>query len=126
MDDRIREEFNLLQEAFPQAVYQDRWVMLPDYPLPGGWSAERIAVAFFLKPPYPANSPYGIYVPPGLKFDDKPPNNYAAAGEQVPFPGAWWVFSWQAEQWFPGATAADGHNMRTFALGISRRFLEGV
>lgn len=126
MDERIREEFELLKGAFPKAMYQDRWVLLPEHPLPPGWSASSIDVAFFLKPPYPANSPYGIYAPRDLTFEGRPPENYRPAKETLPFPGSWAVFSWQAEQWFPGGTAADGHNMMTWALGIRRRFLGGI
>ncbi len=126
MDERIEEEFTLLQSAYPKAVYQDRWVLLPDYPLPPDWSLSKIDLAFFLKPPYPANSPYGIYTPAGLTFKAKPPANYKAASPPPPFEGQWAVFSWQAEQWRPGANAADGHNMLTWAQGIGRRFVEGI
>lgn len=119
------EEFSLLQEAYPDAVYKDRWVLIPSYPFPAGWSLSLGPVAFFLKPPYPAASPYGVFTPTGLTFEGKPPANYAAANPNPPFPGSWAVFSWQAETWRPGATAADGHNMLTWATGIGRRFMEG-
>ncbi|GAB5403934.1 MAG: hypothetical protein Aurels2KO_21650 [Aureliella sp.] len=126
MDERISQEFALLREAYPAAVYHQRWVLLHGYELPAGWSVASIDVAFFLKAPYPANSPYGIYTPPGLTFEGKPPANYAAAKHAPPFPGTWAMFSWQAEQWAPGKTAASGHNMLTWSNGIGRRFMEGV
>lgn len=126
MDERVKVEFALLREAYPAAVYDQRWILLPDYGLPAGWSVTSIDVAFFLKPPYPANSPYGIYTPPDLTFEGKAPANYAKAKYAPPFAGQWAMFSWQAENWVPGKTGASGHNLLTWATGMGRRFQEGV
>lgn len=125
MDARLAEEFSLLRGAYPDAVLRDRWVLIPSYTLPEGWSPSAIAVAFHLKPPYPAASPYGVYAPIGMTFGDQPPANYTAAHPPPPFAGSWAVFSWQADSWRPGAHASDGHNMLTWAEGIRRRFREG-
>lgn len=127
MDERVAEEFVLLQEAFPGASYKDKWILLPEYCLPTGWSAGSVDLAFNLRDPYPATSPYGIYAPDGLTFEGKKPGNYKPAKKLIPpFPGQWAMFSWQAENWFPGVTAASGHNLATFAVGMKRRFLEGI
>lgn len=126
MDERIRSEFDLLRTAYSDAIYQDRWILLPGYQLVVGWSLAIADIAFFLRNPYPGTSPYGIYAPTGLTFNGKPPNNYAQANPAPPFPGNWSIFSWEAQEWLPAADPRKGHNLLTWASGIRRRFLEGI
>jgi len=126
MDERIKTEFDLLCTAYPDAVYKDRWILLPSYRLTEGWSLAEAGIAFFLRPPYPGISPYGIYAPTGLTFKGTPPQNYTQASPPPPFPGNWSVFSWEADAWLPGSEPTNGHNLLTWSAGFRKRFLQGV
>lgn len=123
---RIEEELGLLRNRFPGVEYSNRWVRLPSYPLPPGWSLGWTPVAFHMRDGFPGIGPYGIYVPAGLRFQDKLPSNYSEpAGSQPPFGGNWGVFSWEAEGWFAKADIRAGHNLLTWTEGIIKRFKEG-
>jgi hypothetical protein len=128
MEARIEAEFELLRSAYPAALYKDDWILLPDYPLPPGWSQAAVDVATYLRPGYPGTHPYGIYVCEGLLFEGQPPNNYTCpANPKPPFEGMWGILSWEPEkkQWQPASDPAKGHNLLTWVSGFQRRFKEG-
>lgn len=126
MDERLECEFALLRRQHADAERSGRWFLVPEYPLPAGWSPSVIDTAFFVRDGYPGTSPYGIYVPTGLRFNELLPDNFRdAAPNKPPFSGEWGIFSWEAEQWFPTADVVSGHNLLTWVRGFRRRFLEG-
>jgi hypothetical protein len=126
MEQRIAEEFSLLQEAFPLAVRKDRWFWLPEFPLPLGWSSRLIPISFMVRDGYPAAGLYGIYVPTGLRFNGTMPANYNDNASGPPFDGQWGMFSWEAEGWMPKTDPRAGHNFLTWVRGFGVRFREGL
>jgi len=127
MDDRIREETELLRGQYPDLVVRDRWIWLPSYRLVEGWEPLETPVAFFVREGYPGISPYGIYVPTGITFNGKTPDNYKEpAKPPPPFDGAWGVFSWEASSWNPSADPRRGHNLVNWVAGFIDRFKEGI
>lgn len=127
MKERIDLELALLRGVYPDVAYNDRWVLVPKYPLPPGWSSGVSDTAFFIRDGFPGVSPYGIYVPAGLRFNGATPNNYAEpAGTQPPFGGTWGIFSWEAVEWHPTADPKNGHNLLNWVQGFAQRFREGM
>jgi hypothetical protein len=127
MSDRIEQEFELLLTAYPNAKLEGRWVFVPDYPLPSGWSRSLVDTCFQIRDPYPQTSPYGIHVRDGLRFEGNKPQKYTEPSNQnPPFDGRWAIFSWEATAWQPGADPASGHNLLTWVAGFRARFSEGV
>src|SRR4051812_611785 len=126
MEARIRQEFDLLTRVYPEAVRKDRWIWVPDYPLPPGWSLSAADVASFVRDGYPGTSPYGIYVPSGLRHSGTMPENFTEpAPTPPPFEGSWAMFSWEAATWQPAADPARGHNLVNWFQGFAARFREG-
>ncbi|REJ88252.1 MAG: hypothetical protein DWQ35_19935 [Planctomycetota bacterium] len=126
MDDRIAHELDILRQQYPDACYQNRWVLLRRYQLSEGWEPPALPVAFFIREGYPGISPYGIYVPAGIRFQDQTPKNYKEpATPAPPFDGQWGVFSWEAADWRPAATPEGGHNLVNWVHGFLSRFREG-
>lgn len=116
----------ILRNRHPDARLENRWVLVPKYPLPPGWSAGVIDTAFHIRDGYPGAGLYGIYVPVGLRFNGEKPDSFTdPAPTQPPFGGSWAIFSWEADPWFPKADAAAGHNFLTWVEGFSKRFREG-
>jgi hypothetical protein len=130
MEDRIAQELALLRKRWGGLEYRDdgRWVKIPSYPLPEGWSARATDVAFQIPTGFPGAAPYGIYVPAGLRFRSETPANYTEpAGTQPPFGGSWGVFSWAPVdgEWRPTADPVTGSNLANWASGFADRFREG-
>jgi len=126
MDERIELEMAILRRKYPNARRQDRWVLVPAYPLPADWSAAAVDTAFHVRDGYPGAGLYGIYVPAGLRFKGELPGNYGdTVSPAPPFGGTWGMFSWEAEQWFAKADPAAGHNFLTWVVGFAKRFQEG-
>ncbi len=127
---RIEEELRLIRKHYPQVGFVEEgwWFRIPDFGLApeGHWHPPRVDVVFQAPEGYPGTHPYGIYVPPRITFDGRPPNNYAAASKPIPFPGTWWVLSWYPEAWRPTADVASGPNILSFVWSIQDRFREGV
>ena len=129
MTERIRDELNLIQQAFPNIVYveEGRWVCLPSYPLPDGWNRAVTDVAFQISVGHPAAPPYGFYVPSEIQFGDNIPNDYTdPASNQPPFGGGWGFFSWTPTVWKPTADASRGSNLLQWVRGFANRFREGA
>ena len=129
MTERIQAELSLIQQSFPDIVYQEEgcWVCLPSYPLPEGWNRAATDVAFQISDGYPAAPPYGFYVPSGIQFDGTTPNNYTnTASNQPPFGETWGMFSWAPidEEWKPTGDVRRGSNLLQWARGFANRFQE--
>ena len=128
MTSRVEGELTLLRARWPTLRYEQagQWVLLPDYPLPEGWSPPSVNMAFQI-PVGPAGSPpYGFCVDAPLTFNGATPANYAPSGAPVPFPGSWGQFSWAPEGWLWAEDPAHGANMCSFAGSFADRFAEGV
>lgn len=128
---RIEEEVALLKTRFPDAEYRPdgRWGRVPSYDLPSGWGPSSIQLAFLVPVEYPGAPPYGIYVPSGMRFGGRTPNNYTdTAPAQPPFGGTWGLFSWTTQDglWHPAADVRKGSNLLHWVLGFRRRFEEGA
>lgn len=131
MQERIRQELELLRRRFPDVEYVEsgHWFKIPSYPLPPSWNRPCTEVCFQLLVGYPGTVPYGIYVPYGIQFNGAMPANYAdCAGTQPPFGGQWGVFSWTPNdgEWRPTADLSTGSNLLNWVLGFGDRFREGI
>jgi len=128
-NERIEQEITLLRQRFPRLERQGDWIKLPDYPLPPGWNRDKTDVAFVIPPTYPAAPPYAFFVPVGLRFGEKMPNNYTEPANQVlPFEGSWAIFSWSPGdgQWQLKEQITAGSNLVNWAEGFANRFREGI
>jgi hypothetical protein len=127
MNGRLALELSLLRTRFPDLRFDEvgRWVLLPTYPLPPGWSASETRIAFPIQTGHPATPPYGLCIPEDLRFKDAVPGN-SSSPASVPFPGAWRQMSWAPESWQPAAEPQNGSNLVQWALGFSQRFNEGA
>lgn len=127
---RAGAELALLRQVWPALTHQPAgdWVLIPDYPLPEGWSGTNTVAIAFQIPAAPGQPPYGIYTDRALTFDGQPPANYTypAAAGTVPFPGDWALFSWAPEEWAWAENPADGANLVHFATSFADRLAEGV
>lgn len=128
---RIDQELELLRRYYPSLQYNPngQWILIPYYPLPLGWSRETTDVAFQIHVTFPANPPYGIYVPMGIRFQNTFPKNYKEPTDvQVPFDGKWGIFSWQPDngQWRAKGDLVSGSNLLNWVRGFAKRFQEGV
>lgn len=122
MSDRIDAELALLRRVHPGLEFLDEesWVRLALYPLPHGWSATEVALAFRI-PPSVAVQPYGFWVYPSIALaDGRPPTNYTANVE-IPFGSGWGQFSWSPLAWRPQAQIEKGDNMLHFLRSIRDR-----
>jgi len=128
---RIDDELVLLRSRFADTEYrpEGRWVRIPIWNLPAGWSSLSIPLVFLIPVEYPGAPPYGIYVPSGMRFNGNVPNNYTdTAPTQPPFGGTWGIFSWTTQDgvWHAAADLSKGSNLLNWVLGSQRRFEEGL
>ena len=131
MTERIQAELTLIQQVFPEMVYQEKgyWLLLPSYPLPEGWNRLETDVAFQIGDGYPAAPPYGFYTSSGIQFQGVTPSNYTdPAANQPPFREKWGFFSWAPINgvWKPTADVQRGSNLLQWARGFADRFQEGA
>lgn len=131
-DDRITVELELLQGRWPflEYVQAGRWVRIPQYPVPpepAGWNRVETAVVIQIHEAHPAQPPYGLYVPRGIRFNGQLPTNYQEpAPNRPPFEGDWGVFSWTVADWQPSADIRAGSNLVNWVAGFTHRFREGA
>jgi hypothetical protein len=126
MQERVEPELAILRRHYPDARLDNRWVLVPQYPMPSGWSPDVIDTAFFVRDGYPGSGLYGIYVPEGLRFHGERPNNFSEpAPTQPPFDGTRAIFSWEADPWFPKSHPEAGHNFLSWVEGFAKRFRKG-
>jgi hypothetical protein len=129
VEGRTEQEIALLRTRYPSLdfVTEGKWVKIPAYPLPPGWSASQTDVVFQVPPAYPGTQPYGFFVPQGLTYQGSQPDSYAVSNETIPFPGTWGKFSWTHEDgnWRPAADPLKGSNLVNWVIGFSERFKGG-
>lgn len=123
---RIMSELQHLQGHFKDVKQDGNWFLIPDYPLPEGWSLRKADIAFRVLEGYPATPPYGFFVPNGLRFNGAVPGNYQDGVADVPpFAGQWGMFSWAPVEWAHNDDVATGYNLLNFALSFAVRFQQG-
>ncbi len=129
MEDRIKQELDLLKKYYPDIKYseQGRWVFIPKYILSSDlrWNEKEIDICFQIPIGYPGDPPYGFYIPAHLKCDDQPPLNASVPSNKPPFDGTWIILSWQKDNWFPTADIQTGSNLLNFTRTFIHRFQEG-
>jgi len=123
----VTEQVDLLRTQWPDLTYltDGRWVLLPHWDLPDGWSASTVDIACQI-PATPEQPPYAFYVNvQNLTFNGYQPGNWTPSAS-VPFGGSWSVFSWAPEGWWATGSANLGPNMLTFARSFGDRLAEGA
>ena len=126
MEERMMKEIELLRARYPNLQHGENydWVMVPDFPLPGGWNREQTKLLILIPLTYPHAAPDNFYVESGLRLSNgNTPSNYSE-GAGVPIGGAWGCFSWHPEIWRPSPSIKDGDNLLSFIRSINIRLRE--
>lgn len=130
MDERIRQEIDLLKKEYPDLEFKEEvlWVLIPNFPLPSEvWSKNSASVCFQIPPGYPGNPPYGFYVHEGLRLkgSNEKPENYEEPA-QTPFENTWGKLSWAHDNsWRATADISSGGNLLNFVRTFQVRLKEG-
>lgn len=125
---RLEQELQLLRTAYPLLEHRHvdgaDWVRLPAYPLPDGWTAEEVEVAFQI-PAQPGQAPYAFCVrPPLLLATGSAPRNYTATAT-TPWGADFAQFSWAPlDAWVPKADVREGANMLNFVRSFTDRLMD--
>jgi hypothetical protein len=125
--ERLAQEEPLLRQAFPEATIDSDAlvVILPDYPLPAGWSHDHTDVLFAIPLNYPAGQPDNVCARPDLTLaDGATPGN--SQGIQQHGGRSWLQFSYHIDpnDWRPHADAAKDSNLADYLAGALSRFQE--
>jgi hypothetical protein len=126
MKERIVEEIQLLKAKCPNLQHGENhdWVLIPDFPLPEGWSRRETRLLFLIPSSYPHAAPDNFYVETGLRLSNgNMPSNYSE-GAGVPIGGTWGSFSWHPEHWQASAKIQEGDNLPTFIKAVNIRLRE--
>jgi hypothetical protein len=125
--ERLVQEEPLLRQAFPKATIDSEAlvVILPDHPLPAGWSHDYTDVLFAIPLNYPAGQPDNICARPDLILTGgATPGNSQGIQQHAGRP--WLQFSYHVDpnDWRPHADAARGSNLADYLVGALSRFQE--
>lgn len=121
---RIKEEVELLRNAYPELQSGDSWVLIPVYRLPlERYNLEVTPVLFSLPSSYPQTAPDNFFVDSRLRLKDgsNPPGfNEGAQSSSgaAPVAGTWGWFSWHPQVWRPAASVRGGDNLGVFMRGV--------
>ena len=129
MNGRIKLELGLLEKYY-EVNFSEGWVLIRNYSLPAnlGWNRKIIDVCIQVPGNYPAQAPYGIYVPSELRINEQTPaSNYQEVANNKPvFDGCWGLISWSIDgTWLPKVDITKGANLLNFVNSISDRFKQG-
>lgn len=124
---RLEQERPLLLQAHPTALLDvdQLVVVLPNHPLPAGWSHLSTDVLFAIPANYPAGQPDNVCARPDLTLaGGAPPGNNQ--GQQTHAGQTWLQFSWHIEpgDWRPSADPAAGSTLADYLTGALSRFDE--
>lgn len=127
MEDRLKEELDLLQNRWPELTYKEngRWVLLPEYPIPDTIKQDAAAVCFRVKSNYPQRAPYGFYVRKPIELESGLSFNNVKNTNKPPFDGDWLQFSWKPADWRPGPTVDSGTNLVDWSHSFHKRLKQG-
>lgn len=113
-----------LQEDFPAAKGMSigdgsHCVVIPNFVLPPGWSANVVTLRFIAPVGYPVSRPDCFWCDHGLKLaaGGVPQNTGGNPLPGEPAPLLW--FSWHVSNWSP-----NSDTLRTYVRVIKNRFLE--
>ncbi|HOX05897.1 MAG TPA: E2/UBC family protein [Planctomycetota bacterium] len=127
MDERLRNELEMLKQSYPGVQYDERQrrVTIAGFPMPPGWNRATTTLVFSLPVTYPETSPDNFYVETGLRLaSGEKPDNYTEDGGS-PIPG-YGVFSWHPKGAWRCATPIEaGDNLVTFVRHILWRLRAG-
>jgi len=129
MNERIRKELEFLK-SFYDVEHSNGWLLIKNYQLPNnmGWSYQKIDVCIQIPGNYPAQAPYGIYVPSDLRINGHTPaTNYQPVASNKPsFTGIWGLISWSIDgMWNPNQDITKGANLLNFINSFYNRFKMG-
>jgi hypothetical protein len=137
--DREEAEIALLTEVYPRLEAEEyenqQWVLIPDYPVPRGWSirtpdgaagaVDRAEICCKI-PPQVEAVPYGFAVRPVLALPDGGQIDHYSEPFATPWGSDFGHFSWQKEGgWNPSPDVRSGDNMLDFVRSFAVR-LESV
>lgn len=130
VNERVDEELELLRNWFITNLDfnpDGNWIRIREYHIPSDlWVPPVVEVAFQIPEGIPGQAPYGFHVRPVLDLTHGGKINNYTAPTSNPWGDGWGTFSWQLQEWVPGATARDGTNMVDFARSFADRFREGA
>jgi hypothetical protein len=120
----FEQHFSMLRESYSDATNQalkdgSIAVVVPNIPLPEGWTATTATIRFKAPVGYPLSRPDCFWTDPDLRLKDgKLPQN--TGQNQMPEePSALLWFSWHLQSWSPNADT-----LITYLNVIRRRFQE--
>lgn len=120
----VDEQFHELSKRFPAASCTNNpdgsfSVVVPDVPLPEGWTANTATVRFILPVGFPMARPDCFWADPELKLAGNrvPKNTGPNAMPHGPSPLLW--FSWHVKHWSP-----NSDTLLTYMRVINDRFKE--
>ena len=116
-------DFEALRARHPSAVLTEfksgAAMVTLDYPLPNGWSAEKIVLRFIMPNGYPVAPPDGFWVEPDLQVSGKNPHA-TTLGQQIPEAGmSKHRFSWHFDN---GHWSANRDDLLTWLRSVQERF----
>lgn len=126
MNERVREEIELLKMQFPELRHGDQldWVLIPELVLPHGrFNKVSTNVLFKIPVGYPQTGPDNFFVDAGVRLKDGSnppafnPGSQSSSGP-APVEGDWGWFSWHPQAWRPAATIEGGDNLSGFVRSI--------
>lgn len=127
MNERVREEIELLKKQFPELQHGDQldWGLIPELVLPPErFNKSSTKVLFRIPVGYPATGPDNFFVDADLRLKNGSPPPAFNAGSQsssgpAPIEGSWGWFSWHPQTWRPAATIEGGDNLMGFVRSIN-------
>jgi len=127
MNERVREEIELLKKQFPELQHGDQldWGLIPELVLPPErFNKSSTKVLFRIPVGYPATGPDNFFVDADLRLKGgaNPPafniGSQSSSGN-APVAGEWGWFSWHPQAWRPAATIEGGDNLLGFVRSIN-------
>ena len=126
MNERVREEIELLMKQIPELRHGDQleWVLIPELVLPEGrFNKPSTKVLFKIPVGYPQTGPDNFFVDADLRLKggaNPPAFNLGSQSSSGPAPveGQWGWFSWHPQSWRPAATIEGGDNLCGFVRSI--------
>jgi hypothetical protein len=118
-------EAEILKQRYPNLeCHEDGWCCLAPYSLPEGWSLAEVELAFRVPANLPGEVPYGFWTRPTLTLKHGGAPSNTSGPVETGFGPGWLQWSWQLEEWQPGAKPGEGSGMVDHVRSIAYRFKE--
>jgi hypothetical protein len=126
-DERVQRELELVEQRYGPLEIDEhlQWIVIPEYPLTGGWNRDTTWILILLPAGYPTTPPDNFYVDPELRLaNGAQPSN--TSGTQEHASRTCLLFSYHVEsgEWQPEADLEQGHNLLTYLDGVAKRLSE--